>query len=177
MACGKNGAKLDKLFRSPLTFRTTARGKFDSHASGKSEIHKFSVMAKQNFLAAMRRQTAPLDQQLNRLMPAQIDENREKMKSIVKTVIFCGQNNIPLSGKRDDNPDDSNLQGNFQPSWKHSFWWKLVTKNAESTPVEQITLEASKKCTNNFFFCSKDGFRCHTTPILVFSHFLPVRCN
>ena len=55
--CGKNGAKLDKLFRSPLTFWTTARGKFDSHASGKSEIHKFSVMAMQNFLAAMRRQT------------------------------------------------------------------------------------------------------------------------
>ena len=51
---GKNGAKLDKLFRSPLTFWTTARGKFHSHASGKSEIHKFSVMAKQNFLAAMR---------------------------------------------------------------------------------------------------------------------------
>ena len=36
------------------------------------------------------------------------------MKSIVKTVIFCGQNNIPLRGKRDDNPDDRNLQGNFQ---------------------------------------------------------------
>ena len=71
-------------------------------------------MAMQNFLAAMRRQTAPIDQQLNRLMQAQIDENREKMKSIVKTVIFCGQNNIPLRGKRDDNPDNSNLQGNFQ---------------------------------------------------------------
>ncbi|XP_044165353.1 uncharacterized protein LOC122949323 [Acropora millepora] len=114
MECGKNGAKLDKLFRSPLTFWTTARGKFDSHSSGKSEIHKFSVMAMQNFLAAMRRQTAPIDQQLNRLMQAQIDENREKMKSIVKTVIFCGQNNIPLRGKRDDNADDSNLHGNFQ---------------------------------------------------------------
>ena len=33
-------------------------------------------MAKQNFLAAMRRQTTPVDQQLNRLMQAQIDENR-----------------------------------------------------------------------------------------------------
>ena len=114
MECGRNGAKLDKLFRSPLTFWTTACGRFDSHASGKSEIHQFSVIAMQNFLAAMRRQTAPIDQQLNRLMQAQIDENREKMKSIVKTVIFCGQNNIPLRGKRDDNPDNSNLQGNFQ---------------------------------------------------------------
>ena len=68
MKCGKNGAKLDKLFRSPLTFWTTARGRFDSHASVKSEIHIFSVMVMQNFLAAMRRQTAgtPIDQQLNR---------------------------------------------------------------------------------------------------------------
>ena len=68
----------------------------------------------QNFLAAMRRQIAPIHQQLNWLMQAQIDENREKMKSIVKIVVFCGQNNIPLMGKRDDNPDDSNLQGTFQ---------------------------------------------------------------
>lgn len=60
MECGKNGAKLDKLFHSPLTFWTMASGKFDSHSSGKSEIHKFSVMVMKTFLAAMRRQTSPL---------------------------------------------------------------------------------------------------------------------
>lgn len=51
-----------------IAFWTTARGRFDSHASVKSEIHIFSVMVMQNFLAAMRRQTAgtPIDQQLNR---------------------------------------------------------------------------------------------------------------
>ena len=81
--CGKNGAKLDKLFRSPLTFWTTAHGRFDSHSGGKSEIHKFSVMAMQNFLAAMRRKTAPIDQQLNRLMQAHIDENREKINEMI----------------------------------------------------------------------------------------------
>ena len=37
-----------------------------------------------------------------------------ELKLIVKTVIFCGKNNIPLRGKQDDNPDDSNPQGNFQ---------------------------------------------------------------
>ena len=47
-------------------------------------------------------------------MQAQVRENREKMKSIVKTVIFCGQNNIPLRGRRDDCPDNHRLQGNFQ---------------------------------------------------------------
>ena len=47
--------------------------------------------------------------------------------------------------------------------------------------IEQITLETSKKCINNFVFCSflssKDDVRCHATPLLVFSHFLPVCCN
>ena len=47
-------------------------------------------------LAAMRRQTAgaPIDQQLDRLMQAQIDENREKMKLIVKTTFRWGENEM-----------------------------------------------------------------------------------
>ena len=36
---GKNGAKLNKLFRSPLTFWTSACTKFQLHSSGKSEVH------------------------------------------------------------------------------------------------------------------------------------------
>ena len=36
------------------------------------------------------------------------------MKSIVKTGNFCGQNNIPLRGRRDDCPDDQRLHGNFK---------------------------------------------------------------
>ena len=48
--------------------------------------------------------------------------------------------------------------------------------------IEQITLKTSKKCINNFvldcsFSSSKDGVRCHATPLLVFSHFLAVCCN
>ena len=36
---GKNGAKLNKLFRSPLTFWTSACTNFQLHSSGKSEVH------------------------------------------------------------------------------------------------------------------------------------------
>ena len=111
---GKNGSKLDKLFRSPLTFWTTAMAKFRQHSSGKSEVHSHSVMAMQNFLLVMKNQVVPVEQQLDRLMQEQIRKNREIMKSIVKTVLFCGQNNIALRGRRDDNPDNRGLQGNFQ---------------------------------------------------------------
>ena len=41
----------------------------------------------------------PIDQQMDQLMQQQINENREKMKSIIR---------------RDDNPDDASLQGIFQ---------------------------------------------------------------
>ena len=33
---------------------------------------------------------------------------------LFKTVIFCGRNNIALRGRRDDDPSNENLQGNFQ---------------------------------------------------------------
>ena len=111
---GKNGAKLNKLFRSPLTFWTSACTKFQLHSSGKSDVHGSAVLAMQEFTKVMRNEVVPIDQQLNQRMQAQVRENREKMKSIVKTVIFCGQNNIPLRGRRDDCPDNHRLQGNFQ---------------------------------------------------------------
>ena len=33
---------------------------------------------------------------------------------MLKTIIFCGRNNIALRGRRDDSPTNENLQGNFQ---------------------------------------------------------------
>ena len=39
MESDKNGAKLNKLFLSPLTFWTFACTKFQLHSSGKSEVH------------------------------------------------------------------------------------------------------------------------------------------
>ena len=114
MECGKNGSRLDKLFRSPLTFWMTAVSRLQSHSCGKSETHNFSMVAIAKFKDVMVRRAVPIDQQLNRLVERQINDNREKMLSIIKTVIFCGQNNLPLRGKRDNNTEDTSLQGNVQ---------------------------------------------------------------
>ena len=111
---GKNAARLDKLFRSPLTFWTTAVTRFQNHSSGKCETHNFAVVAMANFKDMMSRRTVAIDQQLNQIVQRQIQENRQKIKSIIKTVVLCGQNAIPLRGERDDNPDDETLTGKFQ---------------------------------------------------------------
>ena len=62
----------------------------------------------------MRRESVPIDQQINNLLREQIKRNREILKSLFKTIIFCGRNNIALRGPRDDDPQNASLSGNFQ---------------------------------------------------------------
>ena len=72
-------------------------------------------------------------------------------------------------------------------NWPPLYTFKSSTVGSQTMQpfscciIKQITLETSKKCINNFVFCSflnwKDGVRCHATLLLVFSHFLAVCCN
>ena len=77
-------------------------------------MHNLAVIAMGNFLRNMRREAVPIDQQINNLLQGQISKNREILKSLFKTVIFCGKNNIALRGRRDDDPQNASLSGNFQ---------------------------------------------------------------
>ena len=112
--CGRNTNKLDKLYKSPLTLWTSAVSRFTKHASGKCEMHNSAVIAMENFLRNMRREAVPIDLQINNLLQQQINRNREILKSLFKTIIFCGKNNIALGGTRDDDPRNPSLSGNFQ---------------------------------------------------------------
>ena len=73
-------------------------------------------------------------------------------------------------------------------NWPPLYTFKSSTGGSQTMQpfscfiIEQITLKTSKKCINNnvldcSFLSSKDGVRCHATPLLVFSHFLAVCCN
>lgn len=86
---GKNASRLERLFRSPLTFWTTGVMRLQNHSSGKCETHNFSVVAMANFMDVMARRTVAIDEQLNQVVQRQIQQNREKMRSIIKTVVLC----------------------------------------------------------------------------------------
>ena len=110
MDCEKNGNKLNKLFKSLLTFWTTTCSRFQSHSVGNTDTsHCNAVIAMEDFMADMTRRAVPINQQMDQSMQQQINKNCEKMKSIIKTVFFCGQSNISLRGRRDDNPDDTSV--------------------------------------------------------------------
>ena len=84
-------------------------------------------------------------------------------------------------------PQSMLLSRRCPKNWPPLYTFKSSTVDSQTMQpfscciIEQITLETSRKCINNFVFCSflssKDGVRCHATPLLVFSHFLPVCCN
>ena len=50
----------------------------------------------------LEHKTLSVDRQLVSAIRMQIEKNREKMLSILKTVFFCGRHNIHLRGHRDD---------------------------------------------------------------------------
>ena len=60
----------------------------------------------------MQSQMEPIDQQLQSAVATQSAENKLKLYSIVKTIIFCGRQNISLRGHRED--DQSKNPGNFK---------------------------------------------------------------
>ena len=87
--CGRDSNKLEKLYKSPLTLWTSAISRFTKHASGKCEMHNFAVIAMENFLKNMTRESVPIGQQINNLLQQQIKRNREVLKSLFKTILFA----------------------------------------------------------------------------------------
>ena len=65
---GRNSNKLDKLYKTPLTLWTSAMSRFTKHASGKCEMHNFSLIAMDNFLKNMTRQSVSIDQQISNFL-------------------------------------------------------------------------------------------------------------
>ena len=54
----------------------------------------------QAFIEVMENKTTAVDQAMNKAMRERIESNREKLSPIIKTVVFCGRQNIPLRGHR-----------------------------------------------------------------------------
>jgi len=98
----------------PLVDWSIATRRFNDHQC-KSEIHKTSLLTMQIFISVMENEIKPISQIQSEAVEKQVSKNREKLSSIVKTILLCGRQNIPLRGHRDDSSDyDAKNCGNFQ---------------------------------------------------------------
>ena len=78
------------------------------------DFHKTSVSRASEFCSVILKKQKPVIEQVNSQLTERIKQNRQKLASILKTVIFCGMQNIALRGHRDNStaPEEGN-RGNF----------------------------------------------------------------
>jgi len=97
--------------KAPLTFWTTACSKLKKHEE-RSQLHKSSIIKLDNFLKVMAMEQPSVAESMNSATAAQINVNRQKLASIIKTIVFCGHQNIALRGHRESSTDPN--PGNFK---------------------------------------------------------------
>ena len=96
------------LVTTPLTDFKRALEKLDQHSN--RAYHKFAIVKMNEFVKVMTRRQGNIQVQLDDACAAQIAKNRQKIQSIVETVILCGRQNILLRGHRDSMLDLSMMR-------------------------------------------------------------------
>ena len=96
----KDDEGLGKLVNSPLTRFKDAVEIFRQHSKKAYHVHSVSDML--TFMRIMNNEQTPIDHQLVSAVAQQVQQNRELLKSIISTIIFCGKQNVALRGHRDD---------------------------------------------------------------------------
>ena len=115
---GYRGSDPCVLVSRPLTTFGKALASLHKHAD--KGHHKTAVIRSEEFLKTMTHQQPDIQCRLNQSMASRISLNRQKLHSIFKTIVFCGQQNIALRGHRDyatdieRDVDDLENHGNFR---------------------------------------------------------------
>ena len=107
---------LGVLIEQPLTNWKKATEKLIAHFSS-AKYHVEALEIASNFTSIMNNKTPSIRHQIDSIASQRIQQNRIVLRSIIDTVILCGQQGISLRGHRDDytsvssNPDQNH--GNF----------------------------------------------------------------
>ena len=108
------------LVTAPFTEFWKASEKLKQHFGKEGELgretHRNAMQDALYFKSMMEGKSEPINVSLNKECSRRVEENRSKLCSIVKAVIFCGQQNIPLRGHRDDSKhiaESTQNTGNF----------------------------------------------------------------
>ena len=75
----------------------------------------------EEFLKVMKDEQPSISRRLSEALAQQIAINRQKLRSIVETIVLCGQQNIPLRGHR-----DSTIDIERTPDAQHGNFWALL---------------------------------------------------
>ena len=100
---GYRGSDPGVLVNRPLTVFTKALEILRKHTE--KGYNKQAVVGCEEFMQMMRHEQPDIRSRLSQTLKDRVASNRQKLSSIFKTVVFCGQQNIPLHGHRDNATD------------------------------------------------------------------------
>ena len=112
--------------------------------------HKAAVGCAEVFLRVQEGKMPSISQQLSDIYRNTVELNRQKLRSIIKTVALCGKHNIALRGHRDDSShidEASGNPGNFQAllNFRVEAGDKVLTNHfANAQEMQHTALRRSK---------------------------------
>jgi len=116
---GNDGMDLGVLVSKPLINFRKALDELKDHDS--RPTHRAAVTMAEDFLGVMRGEQEPVNQQIDRALRERVAANRTRLLPIVKTIMLCARQNIPLRGHI-----DSSTQVKADPTSNHGNFWALL---------------------------------------------------
>ena len=106
---GYQGSNPGVLVSRPLTAFNKALELLRKHAD--KEHHKVAVVRADEFKKTMTNQQPTIQGRISRALAGRVAINRQKLGSIMKTIVLCGGQNIAMRGHRDSVTDLEMFQG------------------------------------------------------------------
>jgi len=128
---------LGNLVRTPLTnFKDLGgqKGSLVSHSL--HQYHIRAVQASKDFISTYQNPQLEVANQVSSQRLKTIQENRERLRPIVKSIIFCGRNNIPLRGSHDDGPVELSNESQFKGTFREIL--KFREDSGDTLLAEQL---------------------------------------
>ena len=153
---GPNSSKLQRLLSSPYTDWSGAITRFKQHEE-RSEVHKTSLLTMNTFLNVMKEDIKPVNYICSKLIDDAVEKNKKKLLPILKTVILCARQNIPLRGHRDDSSYYGTADcGNFQAllDFRVDSGDKILEEHFRTAPKNATY--RSKTTQNELICCSAE---------------------
>ena len=120
---GHHGSDPGMLLRHPLVSFSKALELLSKHTT--KDHHKAAVVQANEFVQVMRNEQPDIHCQMNRAMVDRVASNRQKLAAIIRTIVFCGCQNVTLRGHRDNATDlEKDMfknHGNFWALLKSTF--------------------------------------------------------
>ena len=104
---GHHGSDPGILVRRPLASFSKALEVLSKHTTKK--YHKATVVRADEFMQVMRNEQPDIHSRMSQDLADRIALNRQKLVSIVKTIVFCGRQNVALRGHHDNISDTEKM--------------------------------------------------------------------